>query len=297
MLPGLGVELRGLPPPHRLEVHLGRVHGEGGGDGGGDVLLQGGARLHRGGAVGVGDVQLVVAPKHGVDALVQGVPLGEVDCAAASPRPRPAEAAPGSSVVVTGAGPLRSGGGLRRSAMLRPCAAILTRTLAVTDTLLHGDRLNAVPWRRAGWATRVDTYLRAHYRRRVTLEAWRALLRVPAAPGPLRRPGDDLTDGGAAALARRTGTRRAAKQRGLWGEVAGVLRRQRSRRRACSCGPGRAPSRAVSAGRADVPSAWSRVPGPVPPSAARPGSRSRSGRPPDALRRVGHLRSRSAPCP
>jgi hypothetical protein len=74
----------------------------------------------------------------------------------------------------------------------------------------------------------VDTYLRAHYRRRVTLEVWRGLLRVPNDLGLSDVLVDDLTDDQAAALAQayRAAAERV-KQRRLWGEVTGLLRRRR----------------------------------------------------------------------
>lgn len=80
-----------------------------------------------------------------------------------------------------------------------------------------------------GWVGyTVDTYLRAHYRRRVTLEAWKRLLRVAGELGLSGVLVDDLTDAQAGALAQAyRATAELAKQRRLWGEVAGVLRRQR----------------------------------------------------------------------
>lgn len=74
----------------------------------------------------------------------------------------------------------------------------------------------------------VDTYLRAHYRRRVTLDTWKGLLRVPLDLGLSDVLVDDLTDAQAAALAQ--AYRAAAehqKQRRLWGEVTTLLRRRR----------------------------------------------------------------------
>ena len=80
-----------------------------------------------------------------------------------------------------------------------------------------------------GWVGyTVDTYLRAHYRRRVTLEAWKGLLRVPLELGLSDVLVDDLTDEQAAALAQ--AYRAAAyrqQQRRLWGEVTTLLRRRR----------------------------------------------------------------------
>lgn len=80
-----------------------------------------------------------------------------------------------------------------------------------------------------GWVGyTVDTYLRARYRRRVTLEVWKGLLRVPLELGLSDVLVDDLTDAQAAALA---GAYRAAadqqRQRRLWGEVSSLLRRRR----------------------------------------------------------------------
>jgi hypothetical protein len=80
-----------------------------------------------------------------------------------------------------------------------------------------------------GWVGHtVDTYLRAHYRRRVRLEVWTALLRVPAELGLGHVLVDDLTDEQAAALA--SAYRAAAarqQQRRVWGEVTTLLRRRR----------------------------------------------------------------------
>ena len=60
----------------------------------------------------------------------------------------------------------------------------------------------AAQGRSPGWVGyTVDTYLRAHYRRRVTLEVWKGLLRVPLALGLSDVLVDDLTDAQAAALA------------------------------------------------------------------------------------------------
>ena len=74
----------------------------------------------------------------------------------------------------------------------------------------------------------VDTYLRATYRRRVTLEVWKGLLRVPLELGLSDVLVDALTDEQASALA--AAYRAAAehqKQRRMWGEVTGLLRRRR----------------------------------------------------------------------
>ena len=93
--------------------------------------------------------------------------------------------------------------------------------------------LSRSPWARltavAEWVGyTVDTYLRAHYRRRVTLEVWTGLLRVPLELGLSDVLVDDLTDEQAAALASayRAQAERV-KQRRVWGEVAGLLRRRR----------------------------------------------------------------------
>lgn len=91
----------------------------------------------------------------------------------------------------------------------------------------------------AGWVGyTVDTYLRARYRRRVTLAVWKGLLRVPLELGLSDVLVDDLTDAQAAALAQ--AYRAAAeqqKQRRLWSEVAGVLRRAPQRGRPGAPGP------------------------------------------------------------
>ncbi|HEX2326713.1 MAG TPA: hypothetical protein VHQ00_15050 [Chloroflexota bacterium] len=78
----------------------------------------------------------------------------------------------------------------------------------------------------------VDTYLRAHYRRRVTLAVWKGLLRVPLELGLSDVLVDDLTDAQAAALAQayRAAAERA-KQRRLWQDVTGALRRPPGRGR------------------------------------------------------------------
>jgi hypothetical protein len=72
----------------------------------------------------------------------------------------------------------------------------------------------------------VDTYLRAHYRRRVTLVVWKGLLRVPLELGLSDVLVDDLTDAQAAALAQayRAAAERE-RQRRLWQDVAQNLRR------------------------------------------------------------------------
>lgn len=73
----------------------------------------------------------------------------------------------------------------------------------------------------------VDTYLRARYRRRVTLEVWKGLLRVPLELGLSDVLVDDLTDAQAAALAQAYRAAAARQQqRRVWGEVAGLLRRR-----------------------------------------------------------------------
>lgn len=98
------------------------------------------------------------------------------------------------------------------------------------QTGLVGARLHGVP---DGWVGyTVDTYLRARYRRRVRLEVWTALLRVPLELGLGHVLVDDLTDEQAAALAQ--AYRAAAErqqQRRVWGEVTGLLRRAPPARR------------------------------------------------------------------